>query len=361
MTDEHNGYWINTRQGVIDDATRFYEWELLRSFIGMDVYWHTHSFGTDDLPLGHRGYLVKIEGSDPAWVAHQASRVSAPIFVLNGCVNTGDYFDERSGVHWLPWLEWHHHLHAMSRNFDCAVRKILTKKISSLVRISKPNKMVALATVKKYHAADSITSLHDDQHWRSHIPSGITGHAEFDRLLADVLIHASVTERPDDLNSYETDDFTLQSKINDFHHPAYQHCAINVTNESFYQSDGCDDHGRRFIYPGPFLTEKTLKCFMGETAFIANGQAYVYSTLRRLGFEFDYGLDLSYDDTLPDLDRLVAMCKLIRSLKDIDQTDLYQRTRTSCLHNKEHILSGKFYSIGEKINQESVQYIHDHL
>ena len=176
MSQEHNGYWINTRQGVISDDTEFYEWQLLRSFIGLDIYWHTHSFGTEDLPAGHRGYIVKVEGSDLDWLARQSKLVEAPIFVLNGCVNSGDFFGPEDTVHWLPWVEWHYHMQAMLRDFAPSVVKKPIKKISSLVRISKPNKMIALAAVKKYHGHDSVTSLHDDLQCRSHFATGMTGH-----------------------------------------------------------------------------------------------------------------------------------------------------------------------------------------
>ena len=361
MSQEHNGYWINTRHGVIADHTEFYEWQLLRSFIGLHVYWHTHSFGNEDLPIGHRAYIVKVEGSDLDWLARQSQLVEAPIFVLNGCVNPGDFFDPVGTVHWLPWVEWHYHMQAMLRDFSPVVQKKLSKKISSLVRISKPNKMIALSAVKKYHGHDSITSLHDDLHWRSHFATSTTGHAEFDALLKDIDIYACERESIDDLAAHQGDDVQLQKKINDFHHPAYQCCAINVTNESFYQSDGCRQAGPGFTYPGPFLTEKTLKCLLGETAFIANGQYQTYSTLRRLGFEFDYGLDLSYDEVKQDLDRLVAVTGLIRSLQQPDTMEIFNRARSSCLHNKDHVLSGTFYAMSEKINQESIQYIHDHI
>jgi hypothetical protein len=285
----------------------------------------------------------------------------APIFVLNGCVNPGDFFDPLGTVHWLPWVEWHHHMQAMLRDFSPTVTKQLTKKISSLVRISKPNKMIALAAVKKYHCGDSITSLHDDLHWRNHFTTDITGHTAFDACIKDIETYAVKRESIDDLGDHQSNDILLQKKINDFHHPAYQCCAINVTNESFHQSDGWTETGRSFTYPGPFLTEKTLKCLLGETAFIANGQCDTYSTLHYLGFEFDYGLDLSYDSVKPDLDRLVAMTKLIRSLQELDMQEIFQRTRFSSLHNKDHVLSGKLHAISEKINQESIQYIHDHI
>jgi hypothetical protein len=100
---------------------------------------------------------------------------------------------------------------------------------------------------------------------------------------------------------------------------------------------------------------------LGETAFIANGQFQTYSTLCSLGFEFDYGLNLSYDNIKPDLDRLIAMFGLIQSLQSMGTMEIFENTRTSCLHNKEHVLSGKFYSISEKINQETVQYIYNNI
>jgi hypothetical protein len=80
-----------------------------------------------------------------------------------------------------------------------------------------------------------------------------------------------------------------------------------------------------------------------------------------LGFEFDYNLDLSYDNIKPDLDRLIAIFGLIQSLQSMDTMEIFENTRGSCLHNKEHVLSGKFYSISEKINQETVQYIYNNI
>ena len=360
MPQEHSGFFIDTRSGVIDDTTEFYEWQLLRLFIGQDIYWHAHSFGSDDLPPGHRGYIVKVEGHDLDWLSRQAKLVDAPIFVLNGCVNPGDFFDPVTSVHWLPWVDWHYNLQSMLHNFSPVVTKQLTKKISSLVRISKPNKMIALAAVNKYHSHDSIASLNENLHWRTYLDNGRTGHPNFDTLLKEVDIHAGKCQYIDDVSDYR-DGNTLHIKLNDFHHPAYQCCAINVTNESFYNSDGWTADGRCFTYPGPFLTEKTLKCLLGETAFIANGQFQTYSTLRSLGFEFEYGLDLSYDNIKPDLDRLIAMFELIQSLQAVDTMEIFENTRTSCLHNKEHVLSGKFYSISEKINQDTVQYIYNNI
>lgn len=361
MSQEHSGFFINTRQGVIDDATEFYEWQLLRLFIGLDIYWHAHSFGSNDLPPGHRGYIVKVEGHDLDWLTRQAKLVDAPIFVLNGCINPGDFFDPVPSVHWLPWVDWHYQLRAMLHNFSPVVTKQLTKKISSLVRISKPNKMIALAAVKKYHGHDSIVSLNENLYWRTYLKDSRTGHSDFDALLKEVDTYASECQYIDDVSNYRANDTLLHIKLNDFHHPAYQCCAINVTNESFYNSDGRETNGRYFTYPGPFLTEKTLKCLLGETAFIANGQFQTYSTLRSLGFEFEYGLDLSHDKVKPDLERLIAMFGLIQSLQAMDTMEIFENTRTSCLHNKEHVLSGKFYSISEKINQDTVEYIYNNI
>jgi hypothetical protein len=221
--------------------------------------------------------------------------------------------------------------------------------------------MIALAAVKKYHSHDSIVSLNENLHWRTYLNNNRTGHCDFDALLKDVDTYAGECQYIDDVSNYLHNNTLLHLKVNDFHHSAYQCCAINVTNESFYNSDGWEANGRCFTYPGPFLTEKTLKCLLGETAFIANGQFQTYSTLCSLGFEFDYGLNLSYDNIKPDLDRLIAMFGLIQSLQSMGTMEIFENTRTSCLHNKEHVLSGKFYSISEKINQETVQYIYNNI
>ena len=358
MNSEFNGYFIDNKNELITHTTKFYTWKLLESLIGKNVYWFINTCNPNaKLPLGYNGYIVKNEGPDLQWLFDQAESLDAPIFIFNVCSNT--YFDINTfpykNIHWLPWIEWHYQTNAMLHEYSANVNKNMRKKISCLVRMSKTNKLVALSAVYKYHANDSLTSFHNTSYEDgTDIDTNLTGHNEFDSILKEISTYCVEKKIIDDIKLYDHDFNLLQKKIHNFHAEAYQSCAINVTNESFFRT--------HYKYtPGPFLTEKTLNCIIGETAFLANGQYGTYSLLEKLGFEFNYGLDLSYDNLSGDLDRLVALHKTIKLLQYIDTADIFNQTRDSCLANKDHILSRSFYNICENINETTINKIHSLL
>lgn len=358
MKNEFNKYFIDNKNELITESTNFYTWKLLESFIGKNVYWFINTCNPNaSLPPGFNAYIVKNEGPDLQWLFDQSESLNAPIFIFNVCNTT--YFDvdefPYKNIHWLPWIEWHHQTEAMLDNYSGTVEKNIKKKISCLVRMSKTNKLVALSAVHKYHSQDSFTSFHNANYKDStDVDIEPTGHREFDQILENILIYCNQTKTIDDIHLYENDFTLLQDKIHDFHADAYQTCAINVTNESFFRTN-------HQYTPGPFLTEKTLNCILGETAFLANGQSGTYLSLQKLGFEFNYGLDLSYDNLIGDLDRLVSLHNTIRSLQYMDTIDIFEQTRNSCLANKEHVLSKKFYNICENINENTINKIHSLL
>jgi hypothetical protein len=116
-------------------------------------------------------------------------------------------------------------------------------------------------------------------------------------------------------------------------------------------------NNKEVTLPGPFITEKTLKCIMGETAFINNAQFDTYATLMSLGFKFDYGFNLEYDNDSGNISRMVNMLDLVKTLCQISTQDLYEQTRASCVHNKEYVISGDFYRTAEAVNQSGIETI----
>lgn len=352
---EFNQYCIYYKSELITKTTNFYSWSLLNSLIGKNVYWFVNNSNDNArLPMGYSGYVVKNEGPNLQWLYDQAEQLESPIFVLNVCNNT--YFDINKfpykNIHWLPWIEWHYQIKAMLNDFPALVKKNLSTKISCLVHMSKTNKLVALASVLRYHKHDCLVSHHCKSYYgNTDIDTEPTGHDAFDNLLKEIQIYCTEKKVLDDLSVYNNNFVDLQKKIHNFHHDAYQTCAINVTNESFFRTNN-------LYTPGPFLTEKTFNCILGETAFLANGQYGTYKVLENMGFEFDYGLNLTHDNLIGDLDRMVSLHNLINSLQYIDIYDIFSRTRDSCQANKEHIMSGKFYNICENINIDTVEKIH---
>ena len=140
---------------------------------------------------------------------------------------------------------------------------------------------------------------------------------------------------------------------------AYQNCALHFTNESFNISDLRSP--ALYSHPGPFITEKTLKCLLGRTAFVPVGQYDTYGALRRLGLQFDYNFDTSFDSIIPDQDRLIATIELIKNLVDMSSEEIYNGTRESCDFNFNYITGGRFYIDCEQLNQHTVDQIFEHI
>lgn len=357
-----NEYYIVQKSEPITDKTEFHAWQLLKSFIGKNVYWQNFNSGQrEDLPKGYSAYIVKTEGPELEWLIDQAKKLDSHIFVINGMVNNYGCCDKIENLHWLPWVEIHYQTEQMLKDYDHKVNKDIQKKISCLSRMTKLNKMVALYSVLKYHNKDSITSFHNTSYAGcTDYNNRPTGHEQFDAILKEIPFYVNQEQVWHDLPSQADRQIDYIKATHDFHIDSYQKVAVNVTNESFCRSGlynaSTDD---MISLPGPFITEKTLKCLLGETAFIVSGQRDTYSTLERLGFQFNYGFDLEYDKIFGDLDRMVEMHNVIRQLAQEDKHDIFVSTRQSCLSNKEHIISRKFYNICEKINEQTINEIHN--
>jgi hypothetical protein len=341
----------------ITDSTQFYSWDFLRPLIGRKVFWASVDWvncRSKNLPPGYSAYVVKTEGPNVEWVEQQARLVDAPIFYC--CLPKGyGIFDSLPGVHFVPVIEWHYQLKAMAEFYGPVVNKNIKHKVSALCHRGTQSKIAVLAALDRHLGLDQcLVSLHtvrDDEvhYWEP------TKNSTVDQHTLHFLNKFSKTSIA--IDQFENRDAT---QVHDFHHAAYQHCALNINNESFHYSL-MHINGVERTNPGPFITEKTLKCLLGETAFINNGQFDVYATLSSLGFEFDYGLDLGYDQDSGNITRLASVLDLIKQLQPYSAQDLYQQTRHSCLHNKEHVMSGSFYQQAQAVNDQAIETILEKL
>jgi hypothetical protein len=250
-------------------------------------------------------------------------------------------------VVFLPCVEWHYQLDSMLARFGAAVTKSIDKKVSVLTNRITYSKLVALSAVlTNIDSQDVCHSLHDWVEDKNVHSWQDTANKTVNYYKNDFLKNFKTYQNIIDGESFNTN----LDLLHNYHHAAYQTAAINITNESWNYSLRVDR-----VLPGPFITEKTLKCLLGETAFLANGQFNTYQTLKQFGFEFDYGVDLSFDNVVGDLDRLEQLTNTIKSLSDINTNDLYQQTRKSCLHNKNWIVSGEFRRTAEQFNTSSIE------
>jgi hypothetical protein len=346
VSTKHLHFFLPTIWEEISNTTNFYGWNFLKPLIGKDVFWASVNWTThnQDLPNTHEYYLIKTEGPNCDWIHQQAELVDGTIFVL--CLpNDYGYFDSIKNVIFLPCVEWHYQLEVMQSHYGTTVSKSVDKKVSVLTNRMTYSKIVALATVlHQLPSLDVCYSLHnwvedkDIHHWQN--TSNATVNYYKDIFLKNLTNWLHPLDK----------DFSNQPEhVYNYHHMAYQQCAINITNESWNYSLRHDT-----ILPGPFITEKTLKCLLGETAFLANGQYNTYHTLEQFGFVFDYGLDLSFDQEQGDLVRLEKLTDCIKSIEKIPTQDLFAQTKHSCLHNKDWIVSNEFYRRAEEFNVNSL-------
>lgn len=139
-------------------------------------------------------------------------------------------------------------------------------------------------------------------------------------------------------------------------HPAYLDCAINITNESIFNTNA-QLNGKEVVLPTPYLTEKTWKPLLAGRPFIPVGQLETLASLQHLGLVFDYGLDLSFDTCVQDFDRVLLLYKCLTQLFEMSAVDIYNSTLSSTQHNLEYIRSGKFKAQCNQINNQSLERI----
>lgn len=136
-----------------------------------------------------------------------------------------------------------------------------------------------------------------------------------------------------------------------WHVPAFTNALFNLTNESFHYSMTIKAD-KPFLYPGPYLTDKTIKPLIAGRPIIPVGQAKTIEFLQDLGLQFDYGLDLSYDNDVGDLTRIKSIFDIIDKIQTTSIENLYQMTEQSTCANILAINNGDVYGHGESINKQ---------
>jgi len=337
----------------ITDNTEFYGWDFLKPLIGQQVFWASIDWANAhlELPQGYPYYLIKVEGPNVEWITRQASRVAGHVFV---CCLPHDYgyFDQTKNVTFVPCVEWHYQLKNMLDLYGAGVNKKIDHKFSLLIHRQTHSKIIALAAAQHHHKGQVLWSLYEPvdlkniHYWQD------TGNSTVDYYKNFYLDHCHDWYGTLDPLWPNSEELWRKFNTHNYKHSAYQNCAININNESWNYSSQ-----HEYFLPGPFITEKTLKCLLGETAFLSNGQCNTYRTLEKFGFEFDYGFDLSYDQQIGDIDRLHGLINCIALLKDHSAQDIFDSTRAACQHNKELIVSGNFYKQAEAFNQRGAEQI----
>ena len=141
-----------------------------------------------------------------------------------------------------------------------------------------------------------------------------------------------------------------------WNHPAYIECAINITNESVYNSTTHIDDVEVSL-PTPYLTEKTWKPLLAGRPFIPVGQAGTLSALEKLGLNFEYELDVSFDLTIPDFDRMIKIYDCLEHVIELSASEIYHKTIDATMHNLNCLKTRQFQSRCNTVNAHSIEWI----
>lgn len=341
--------------GTFDQINIYPGYEWIKKLPNKNIYfclfenWQV----SRQLPAGYDYYIVSyhLEAVNLDWLRQQ--QVSGPIIVLFD----GNHYDAGiPGVYFVPFFYWHHQLNKMQSWFGPPPpRNIPTHKFSAVCNRVTQSKIWITTKLLETAPQSSMIVLNSWIEEKNVHGWQMTGNPVLDDL----------TEK------FQQHYLGQQIKIDDFDNatqncqkitatpwqPLYQDCALHFTNESFHYS-AMTEKNESYVWPGPFITEKTLKCLLGATGFVSVAQFDIYQTLGRLGLNFDYGFDISWDQDAGNLTRASRIIQLIDWLNQFDIDQLVKFTKESNEYNQNYIMTGKFFNSCHQHNQESIEQIY---
>ena len=316
------------------------------TWCALNLTWFNHQ----DLPTGYNCYVISFyyEHIDEIWLQQQCERIQAPIILLTDW----HYYDWPAppNVHCYTYLSLGQQAQQIIEWWPTPVTKDIKYKASVFCNRVTQSKMLIFTKLVETMRLENLipvlgTWVEDKNihHWQE------SGNQVLDNLQQTFKKQYLGKEmRFDDFASKPN----IQSTNSNPWTKAYQECALNFTNENFHYS-----YMQKHILPGPFISEKTLKCLIGGTAFVAVAQFDTYRVLENLGFKFDYGFDLSWDQDPGNLSRLESVVNLIDVLDGHTAQELYEMTLDSTRHNQDHVFSGAFAAQCDRYNQTVQQTI----
>jgi len=336
----------------VPSQARFDRMEWLQSLPDATYLALWQRWPTQNLPVGYRSYIVSfhLEPVDYDWIDFQSQRIDAPIVILHD----GQYYDwpKANHVTSMRYICWHHQLDKMIKWFGPVDRIPRERRYMASAYCSRitQSKLLIFTALAEYlgmdHCLLTLSSWLEEKnvHFRQ----------DCGRAMLDNLAQIFWTKYWGQTLSHDhyNQSLNYQSFTANFHGQYYMDSAVHFTNESYHYSL-MGDHKR----PGPFITEKTLKCLAAGQIFVPVGQFDIYGTLERLGFKFDYAFNTKWDQDPGNLTRIEKIVELIQGLKDSSIQDVMAKSIDSCEHNLDHVYSGNFAKICQNINDLTVQNI----
>jgi hypothetical protein len=308
-----------------------------------------------NLPAGYDYYIVSfhLEPVDIDWLKRQ--QVTGPIFVLFD----GEHYNfDLPGVYFLPFFYWHHQLQQMQNWFGLQEKTNPQYKFSAVCNRVSQSKIWTTTKLLEVARESSLIVLNSQYFEEKNVHNWqLTGNKVLDQLTK--IFQERYFGHQIKIDEFDNQTQNQQSTTGNPWQPLYQNCALHFTNESFHYSAMTTDN-KHYIWPGPFLTEKTLKCLLGGTAFVSVGQFETYKVLSDLGLQFHYDFDISWDLDPGNISRSESIVNLIELLLQADVDQLVQYTQHSTNYNQDWIVSKNFSKQCEKKNSMTIEKI-NHL
>jgi hypothetical protein len=257
----------------------------------------------------------------------------------------------------LPWITWHVQIDAAVAASGLADQPVWGgKKLSCLNGRQDFHKHVVTAfLIKTFDQSDYVCSW---QNLRTRHPYYLDAQfrcpVEFKKLLPIL----SSLQEPLTVEYPQVEFETFIQHMTNWNNPAFTDCVINIDTESVF-NDSYLYKGRRVQLPGPMFTEKTWKPLMAGQCFIPVGQYRSCHALTQHGLDFNFGIDLGFDESWTEFTRLEKILRVIESLKQINIDDLRNACRPIAQHNLEMVRSGQFQQSCRAHNQLTLPRIHE--
>jgi hypothetical protein len=305
------------------------------------------------LPDGYDWYILSwhLEQIDYEWIDQQEKNI---ILLFDG---EFENYPFKKNITPIRYISWHKQLEKINEwhGFKNKYSSDYKNKFSCVCSRITQSKLIVFTAIAEYHDLnDNLLILSDwleeknVHHWQK------CNNSTLDNL-------TEIFQNKYYGKSFKVDDYTQNKNYQHFTSNPWQKlcqdAVLNFTNESYHYSYMVDHKGS-YVRPGPFITEKTLKCLAAGQAFIPVGQYKTYRSLTDLGFNFDYEFSTSWDLDSGNLSRLESIVNLVKSFKNYSIQDLIDATKHSTIHNIEHLNTGDFSKACNKINSASAEAIY---
>lgn len=322
-------------------------------FFGVNLIWPNF-----DLDLGHSAYFLSwhTEQMDVHWLKKQALRVyPRPVLVVSDTL-VDDHKFWPDNIRFARYVTWHQQIQKLTDLYGICDQPTVPKyKISSLsFRVSQYKRFITSYLLENFKHDDLMLTYHgwlgkeDDNH--DH-PRGLSWLDALKEFNSPVFVNFNDNYSLDRNSPLENGDWQAD---------CYQQALFNLTNESFHYTRTEID-GQPFLYPRPYITEKTWKPIVAGRPFISVGQAGVYHEFEKFGMRFDYGIDLSFDRDDGDLTRIKKIFDTLSQINVLSIDDLFQSTIDSVDHNLDIIKYGVFSDMCRSHNRPTIDIIKEFI